>query len=220
MKKILIIGGKGTAVVIAEQIQDAIDRFNYEAEVIGFAFDDVPEDRQINGWPVVCGTREAYNLYKEDPEVFFVFALYRSDIIKERAQLRDSYGIPQERFLSFIHPSSMIAKSVSIGSGCVILANCVINSNVVLDDNNYLMAGVLIGHDTKLGKNNFIAAHTCIGSNLKIGNFNFFGLNSLSKNFCKIGDNNIIGMGTNLLSDIGDNLIIIGNPGKVYKTRN
>lgn len=39
-EKVVIIGGKGTAVVIAEQIYDAQIRFGKEIEVIGFAFDD------------------------------------------------------------------------------------------------------------------------------------------------------------------------------------
>ena len=39
MKKVIIIGGKGTAVVIAEQIKNAILKFNVKLEVLGFAFD-------------------------------------------------------------------------------------------------------------------------------------------------------------------------------------
>ena len=38
-KKVVVIGGKGTAVVIAEQIYDANVRFGVEIEVLGFAFD-------------------------------------------------------------------------------------------------------------------------------------------------------------------------------------
>lgn len=218
MKKIVIIGGKGTAVVIAEHIYDAVSRYGADYEILGFAFDE-PELREINGWPVLCGTRQAYTKFKEDKEVGFIFALYRSDIIKERATLRDSYGIPKERFFTFIHPSVFVAKSACVGNGSIILANSVINSNSILGDFTYLMANVLVGHDTTLGESNFVAAHCCIGSNLKIGSYNFFGLNSNYKNFIRIGDNNIVGMGTNLLSDLSDNSVAVGNPGKIIKTR-
>ena len=74
--KVVIIGGKGTAVVIAEQIFDAASRFNLNIEVIGFAFDDPAYSKGINGWPVLCGTREAYDKFKNDMDVKFVFALY------------------------------------------------------------------------------------------------------------------------------------------------
>ena len=42
-EKVVIIGGKGTAVVIAEQIYDAQIRFGKEIEVIGFAGSGYPE---------------------------------------------------------------------------------------------------------------------------------------------------------------------------------
>jgi hypothetical protein len=90
-EKVVIIGGKGTAVVIAEQIYDAHHRFGVDIEVLGFAFDDPAYADGINGWPVLCGTKEAYGMFKDDPAVKFVFALYRSDVLKER-NLTDLYG--------------------------------------------------------------------------------------------------------------------------------
>lgn len=71
-EKVVIIGGKGTAVVIAEQIYDAQTRFGRDIEVLGFAFDDPAYSAGINGWPVLCGTREAYAKYKDDESVKFV----------------------------------------------------------------------------------------------------------------------------------------------------
>ena len=115
-EKVVIIGGKGTAVVIAEQIYDAQIRFGKEIEVIGFAFDDPAFLGGINGWPVLCGTKEAYEKFKDDADIKFVFAMYRSDLLKERIQLRDNLNIPKERYLSFIHPTAYVAKSVRIQS--------------------------------------------------------------------------------------------------------
>ena len=47
-EKVVIIGGKGTAVVIAEQIYDAHARFGMDIEVLGFAFDDPDYKDGIN----------------------------------------------------------------------------------------------------------------------------------------------------------------------------
>ena len=213
-EKVVIIGGKGTAVVIAEQIYDAHERFGMDIEVLGFAFDDPAYKDGINGWPVLCGTREAYDMFKHDESVKFVFALYRSDILKERIALRDSLNIPIDRFLSFVHPSAYIAKSAQLGKANIILANCAINCNVVMGNYNTMQTGSLIGHDTRLGDNNFIAAHTCIGSNLKIGNGNFTGLNCSIKNFVEMGDYNLIGMASNVVKNVSDGNLLIGNPAK------
>ena len=213
-EKVVIIGGKGTAVVIAEQIYDAHERFGMDIEVLGFAFDDPAYKDGINGWPVLCGTREAYDMFKHDESVKFVFALYRSDILKERIALRDSLNIPINRFLSFRHPSAYVAKSAQLGQANIILANCAINNNVVMGNYNTMQTGSLIGHDTHIGNNNFIAAHTCIGSNLKIGNGNFTGLNCSIKNFVVMGDYDLIGMASNVGKDVSDGNILIGNPAK------
>jgi sugar O-acyltransferase (sialic acid O-acetyltransferase NeuD family) len=213
-EKVVIIGGKGTAVVIAEQIYDAHERFGMDIEVLGFAFDDPAYKDGINGWPVLCGTREAYDMFKHDESVKFVYALYRSDILKERIALRDSLNIPIDRFLSFVHPSAYIAKSAQLGKANIILANCAINCNVIMGNYNTMQTGSLIGHDTHIGNNNFIAAHTCIGSNLKIGNGNFTGLNCSIKNFVVMGDYNLIGMASNVVKDVSDGNILIGNPAK------
>ncbi|MBQ8361814.1 MAG: sialic acid O-acetyltransferase [Bacteroidaceae bacterium] len=213
-EKVVIIGGKGTAVVIAEQIYDAHERFGMDIEVLGFAFDDPAYKDGINGWPVFCGTREAYDMFKHDESVKFVFALYRSDVLKERIALRDSLNIPIDRFLSFRHPSAYVAKSAQLGKANIILANCAINNNVVMGNYNTMQTGSLIGHDTHIGNNNFIAAHTCIGSNLKIGNGNFTGLNCSIKNFVVMGDYNLIGMASNVVKDVSDGNVLIGNPAK------
>lgn len=213
-EKVVIIGGKGTAVVIAEQIYDAHERFGMDIEVLGFAFDDPAYKDGINGWPVLCGTREAYEKFKDDESVKFVFALYRSDLLKERIALRDSLNIPMERFLSFRHPSAYVAKSALLGGANIILANCAINNNVVMGNFNTMNTNSLIGHDTVIGNNNFIAAHTVIGSGLKIGNGNFTGLNCSIKNFVEMGDYNLIGMASNVVKNVSDGNILVGNPAK------
>lgn len=214
-EKVVIIGGKGTAVVIAEQIYDAQVRFGRDIEVLGFAFDDPAFSAGINGWPVLCGTREAYANYKDDESVKFVFALYRSDLLEERIALRESLGIPLERFLSFVHPTAYIAKSAQLGQGNIILANCAINCNVILGNFNTMNTNAMIGHDTVLGNNNFIAAHTCIGSGLVIGNGNFTGLNCSIRNFVQMGDYNLIGMASNVVKNVANHTTLIGNPAKV-----
>ena len=126
-------------------------------------------------------------------------------------------SIPDDRFLSFIHPTSLISKSVEIGSGNIILANVVLNCNVKMGKFNTMHTGSFIAHDTIIGNNNFIAAHTCIGSNIEIEDGNFFGLNCSVRNFVKIGRNNIVGMASNVIKKIDNNTIVIGNPAKILK---
>lgn len=211
--KIIVIGGKGSAVVIAEQIYDTQQKTG-TVEFLGFAFDDPAYYPEINGFPVLGSTQGIYEQYKSFSDVKFIFAMYRPDLIKERIALRDSYGIPPERWASFVHHTAYVARSASLGFGCVVLANTVINPNVSMGNFNTFQSNVLIGHDTRIGSSNFFTGHCAVGSHNKIGDGCFFGLNTSMNNYIEIGDYVFCGMASNVIKSIPDNVMVYGNPAR------
>lgn len=216
MEKIIMIGGKGSAVVVAEQIYDTQIK-NGTVEFLGFAFDDESYGEQINGFPILCKTYEAYEKYGKYEDVKFLYQLYRPDLMKERIQLLQSYQIPRERFATFIHHSAYVAKSAVLGYGNIILSNVVINSNAVIGDFNTIHSNSLVGHDTSLQNYNFVAAHNVIGSNSKIGDANFFGINSSINNYISIGNFNFVGMASNLIKGLENENKVYGNPARNFE---
>lgn len=213
MDKIIIIGGKGSAVVVAEQVYSSQIAIG-NVEFLGFAFDDKNFYPEINGFPILGGTKDIYSKYEKYDDVKFIFEIYRPDLIRERIALRDSYGIPRERWANFIHHSVFFARSVRMGVGNVVLANSVINPNVVLGDFNTIQSNVLIGHDTKIGNSTFIAGHCAIGSNNSIGDGCFLGLNTSVNNYTEIGDYVFCGMASNVIKSVPDGTMVYGNPAK------
>lgn len=214
--KIVIIGGKGTAIVIADQIYDAHLRFGVDMEVIGLALDDLSDGNEICGYPIICGISEVYERFKDVDDVKFIYSLYRSDKIKERTRLLYSLNIPENKWANFIHPLSMISRSVKMGYGNVILSHCVINCNTVLGNFNTLNSGAHIGHDAKIGNNNFFAAKATVGSSLEIGNMNFIGIAACIKPGCSIGDENLVGQCANVTHNFDRCETIFGNPAKSH----
>jgi len=210
--KIVFIGGRGTAIVIADQMYDAHQRFGMDIEVLGLALDDYSGGDEVSGYPILCDIKDVYKKYEKYPDVKFVYQLYRPDVLKERTDLLYSLNIPAEKFATFIHPSVMISKSVKMGYGNVFLANAVVNCNAVIGNFNTVNSGVLLGHDITIGNNNYFAGQVCVGSGLKIGNMNFFGLNTSIRNGITIGDLNIVGMSSNITKDVSDNNVLYGNP--------
>ena len=210
--KIVFIGGRGTAIVIADQMCDAHKRFGMDVEVLGLALDDHSGGDEISGYPILCNIKDVYEKYKQYDDVKFVYQLYRPDLICERTKILYDLNIPAEKFATFIHPSVMLAKSAKFGYGNVLLANVVVNCNAIIGNFNTINSGTLIGHDIIIGDNNYFAGQVCVGSSLKIGNMNFIGLNTSIRNGIKIGHGNIIGMASNITKDVSNNNVLYGNP--------
>lgn len=210
--KVVIIGGRGTAIVVADQMFDAHERFGMDIEVLGLALDDHSQGDSIGGYPIICGIKEAYEKYGQYDDVKFVYQLYRPDVIHERTELLRGLQIPKPKFCNFIHPAVMLARSVKIGWGNVLLANVVVNCGSIIGDFNTVNSGTLLGHDIVVGDNNFFAAQVCVGSGLHIGNENFFGLNTSIRNGITIGSLNIVGMASNITKSVGDGNVLYGNP--------
>lgn len=211
-EKIIIIGGRGTAIVIADQIYDAYVRYGRSIEVLGLALDDLSNGDHISGYPILCPIKELYEKYGKYEDVKFIYSLYRPDVIEERTKILYNLQIPEEKFVNFIHPSVMLAKSASIGIGNILLANVVVNCNAKIGNFNTVNSGTLLGHDIVIGNNNYFAGQVCVGSGLKIGNMNFIGLNSSIRNGISIGDTNIIGMASNITKNVTNDNVLYGNP--------
>lgn len=210
--KIVIIGGRGTAIVVADQIYDARQRFGMDIEVIGLALDDHSGGDSINDYPILCDIKDVYAKYEKYSDVKFIYQLYRPDVMRERTELLYNLDIPLEKFCNFIHPSVMLARSAKIGLGNVLLANVVVNCNAILGNFNTVNSGTLLGHDIAIGNNNYFAGQVCVGSGLSIGNMNFIGLNTSIRNGISIGDGNVVGMASNITKDVSHNNVLYGNP--------
>ena len=199
--KVVFIGGRGTAIVIADQMYDAHKRFGMDIEVLGLALDDHSGGDEVSGYPILCDIKDVFEKYKA-----------YDDVLRERTKLLYDLDIPIEKFATFVHPSVMLAKSARIGYGNIFLANVVVNCNAVIGNFNTVNSGSLLGHDITIGNNNYFAGQVCVGSGLRIGNMNFIGLNSSIRNGITIGDGNVIGMASNVTKDVSDNNVLYGNP--------
>lgn len=212
-QRVVIFGGKGTAINIAEQIEDARLRYKYPIRVEGFAIDDPSLGKKIAGLPVVCGVREAWEKY-HDSRVGFIFALYRPDVMPQRLALANELGIPAERFVNFIHPLAYVSPSAAMGHGNVILSQACLHHGVVLGNFNVVNSNVVIEHESSLADGCFLAASACIGARVRIGSAVFVGLNSTLREDVSVADYTIVGMASGLLKSVGKGTIVYGLPAR------
>jgi acetyltransferase EpsM len=210
--KLLIIGGRGTALNIAESVSDAIENYGANLELIGFANDFANAD-ELNGYEVVSKVANVGSYLKMN-DVKVLFALYKPGYMKQRVALLQSLKISQGKFINFVHPTSYLSKSARLGFGNAVLSHCSILNSVTLRNHNIISSGVTIEHDTAVGDYNFIAASSVLGASVTIGNGSFFGLNSTIRENIKINDFSFLGMGSVLTKDISDEKQWYGNPAR------
>ncbi len=216
-KKVVIIGAVGTALNIIEQIIDSGNRYNEIVEPSGIIIDTFTKGTLISGIPVLGGLKDIPGLLKYN-DIYFIFALYKPEKLKERYNLLGSLNIPLNRFINFFHPSSFVSESFKCGTGNVILGNSTVHSKVVFGNFNIINSNVVVEHDTILGDGNFLASSSCVGSKVKIGNHCFVGLNSSIRENVKLGNNLFVGMHSLVLSDFSD-CMVAGVPAvKMTKT--
>ncbi len=209
--RVVILGGKGTAVNIAEQIDDAHRNHHYPMTVEGFGIDDPRLGTSIAGFPVVCGLQDAWPKYR-DTEVQFIFCLYRPDVMEKRVTLLRQLGIPTERYANFIHPSAYVSGRATLGQGNIILANASLQSNVRLGNHNIINSNVVIEHDATLGNSVFLASAACIGARVRIDDGAFVGLASTIREDVTINAYSFVGMASVVLRDVASRSIVFGLP--------
>ncbi len=120
-------------------------------------------------------------------------------------------------WINCIHPESRISDSVTIGKGNIICRGAIINADASIGDFNLINTCAIIEHDCKIMNFNHFAPKSTLCGAILIGNLNLFGAGSTIIPCKKIGNNNIIGAMSVIIRNIDNNVMVVGNPGKIIK---
>lgn len=212
ISKIVMIGGSNAFWEIIELIND-INEVNPRYEVIAI-LDDNPElhGKNLNGLIVDGPISKARNF---SDDVSFVFAIGSINTHLVRAQILEDLNIPENRFVTLIHPTVKLFSTSQIGNGCIVhygtvIFNhtvigpfCVIAANCVIAVSNYMGRGVLFGSNVT----------TTIG--VKVGSYSFVGSSTSIGEKVIVEPGAKIGMGSLILKNIKAGAFVLGNPLKV-----
>lgn len=116
--------------------------------------------------------------------------------------------------LSVVHPSASLSVRVNLGTGIFVGRNAVINTSATIGDFCIINTSSIVEHECIIGMGAHIAPGAVLAGNVLVGVNTFIGANSVVKQGIVIGDNVIIGAGTVVITDVPDNSVVVGNPGK------
>ena len=120
---------------------------------------------------------------------------------------------------NIIDSSCIISKSVILSHQIFIGPNAVINSNSKIEKGCIINTGSIIEHECEINSFSHISPGSVLCGNVMIGSRTIIGANSVIKQGVKIGDDVIIGAGAVIITDIPNNVTVVGNPGRILNRK-
>ena len=211
-KKIVLIGGGGHCKVVIS-ILKKLDNF----EIAGIV-DINKAGSLISGIKIIGTDDDLKDIYKSGINN----ALITVGSIKDNTKRYRLFNIAREigyNFPIIISPEAIVDKSVKIDEGTVIMPGSIINIDSSIGKNCIINTGAIIEHDCKIGDNCHITPGVHISGAVNIGELSFIGIGATIIQGIKIGKNITIGAGSVVIKDIPDNVIALGNPAKIIKSK-
>lgn len=112
-----------------------------------------------------------------------------------------------------LHERAWASPSSLIGQGVVVMAGAVINAEARIGEDTIVNTMAIVEHDCILGTAVHAAPRSVMGGTCNIGDATLFGIGATARPGITIGKDTVIGAGCVVVTDIGDNIILVGNPG-------
>jgi sugar O-acyltransferase (sialic acid O-acetyltransferase NeuD family) len=206
----LIIYGAGG---FGREIRLLIDQINAEKKswnVVGFVDDNLLEGTEVDGVKVLGGMKYLNEL-KEPIALVIAIAdpVIRMTVVQ---------GLPktQENFPTLIHPQANIGdiQRNTLGRGAIITAGCTLTTHVHIGNFAIVNLHCTVGHDTAIGDFCTLMPGCNISGNVGIGQATLVGSGAQVLQNLNIGSRCKVGAGAVVINHFGDNLTIVGVPGK------
>ena len=201
MSDLIIIGGGGHAKVLADLAMST------GHNVIGF-LDDNEKVAEMLGLKRI-GTVADCEKYADKAR--FVIGIGNN---KTRKEIFEKYDL---EYVTLIHPSAIISKTVKVGEGTVVLAGAIINADAKIGKQSIINTGAVVEHDCVIGEFTMVAPRATVCGFTKVGNSCWLGAGSVVNNVIKICDDVVVGSGAAVVKNIEEAGTYIGVPARRSK---
>ncbi len=117
-------------------------------------------------------------------------------------------------FPNFIHPSSVVANSLSSAAGVIIAPNCTVAPNTKFGTCTYLNFNCGVGHETIIGAFTQINPGAQIGGAANIGDKVLIGSGATVLQGITVENNATVGSGATVFSKVIAHSVVLGNPAR------
>lgn len=121
------------------------------------------------------------------------------------------------KFVTAIHPATVVSPSASIGEGTVIMPGAIVNTDTLIGSHCIINTKASVDHDCRIADFVHIAPGCTVCGGVEVGEATWVGTGTSVKQGVKIGKNCMIGAGSTVVSDIPDNVVAFGTPARVIR---
>lgn len=204
MQKIVIIGASGHGKVVA----DIAKKNGYDDIVF---LDDNEIITECLGFPVI-GSTSSYVDYVNDCDFFVAIG-----DLKTRGRIYNNLIAAGGNVVTLIHPSAVIANSVTLGYGTVVMAGAVINPSVAIGNGCIINTCASVDHDCIIGDFVHISVGTHLAGTVVIRESTVIGIGASVSNNIEITSDCTIGAGAVVVDDIKEKGTYVGVPARKIK---
>lgn len=137
-----------------------------------------------------------------------------------RRQLLEKCGLPNERWLTVVHPRACVAGSAKLGPASLVAALAVIGPCAEILVGVIVNHGAVVDHDCHVGAYAHIAPCATLGGGVKVGERVLVGAGARILPGVRIGDDVVIGAGAVVLTDIPPGQTWTGLPARPVNKEN
>ena len=201
MRKLLIVGAGGHGAVVANIAKE----MGVFEEI---AFLDDGNLTECLGCPVIDNTQNMAKYVK----AYQFFVAVGNNTVREKISIsiKNLGGV----LATLIHPKAIIAKSVEIGEGTVVMAGSVIEPRAVIGKGCIINTSSSLNHDVKVGDYVHVAVGAHVAGTVSIGNACWIGIGVTIKNNVNICPKAFLGAGCVVVKDINEEGTYVGVPAK------
>jgi sugar O-acyltransferase (sialic acid O-acetyltransferase NeuD family) len=207
-QELIVIGGGEHAGVLIDtalaqpeiwNVIGFVDKMPWEETVLRFKIKKLGSDEDLDA------------ILNNHPKAKLVIGVGN---ISRRNKIISSLSVPEDRWANLTHPSAIIASTVRLSYGIVVMSRAIIQTGSVVSEHAIVNNGVVIEHDVFIGKNTHIASGAVLGGGCNIGNNCTIGLGSRIRDHVSIGSGVTVGMGSVVVTDIPENETVVGVPAR------